>query len=423
MEIERLEELTEAREAERLEMERQAEALEKAKEASIDFTTNLLTSLTGIETGHALDPLKEHLETALGDAFTSFMPTGTEGMWAFDAFERIKQLYDEAVIDLEGTEKAADKWLGVEDGDYSMLGDAYQAADISKQLLDAGKEFDLLMKSGLSEWQTVELLGDEEIDKINDMVARAATLGVTIPESMRPILAAMADAGDLAVDFDSIEFGSGLTEPMDALVIALSSLIDELGGELPEALRTYIDSFTQNAGEAIQEDIIDPLSKKDLPPPAIPLEPVIEPDAMDAVVDDIAIMTGPSEGMEEVWRANTDMITGTSLEQWDMFFTDRVSRDMDALAAENNNFAVSAEARSGMFEAELLTQENAMSDWVDRINALLDNIQDRTVNVNVNYNDPGNPNTGGNQGQNNFSGETNDLLSDIRSSLLRQERT
>ena len=316
-EIERLEELAEAREAERLE-------IEKATDSINNFTTNLLQDLTGINE-HPLEGLRENFET----------------LGKMDIFENLKSLYDDAVIDVEGTKDAAGRWFdtGKEDDNFTMLGKAFKAAELSESLQAAASDFTLLLKSGMSEARLIKLIDKDGIKDINEMVENASKLGVTVPESMRPILEAMDKAGTLTTDFENIEFGSGLTEPMDALVVALGSLIDELGGELPEALRTYLSSFETET--------------EDIPPIEVPVEP-------------------------DLWSVNdiTDKIKDEEIPP--IIIPTDVGLE-DATVQLHNFYDSQLEKHA----STLTTQEGQTQIYVERTNELMDGLLDKDIKLRI----------------------------------------
>jgi TP901 family phage tail tape measure protein len=72
-------------------------------------------------------------------------------------------------------------------------------------------------------------------DEIQEIVNKALTLGLTLPESMKPVLQSMIDAGLLTDQFgnamtslDGIDFAPTLMSKIDELITALSKLIDQM---------------------------------------------------------------------------------------------------------------------------------------------------------------------------------------------------
>lgn len=144
------------------------------------------------------------------------------------------------------TEEAAAALLGVADDGVPALDDIRAAAERYGLTLDqlGGKvkqlEINEIAAQLAADFKTLSASGaDVNVilnamkDQVQKVVTQALTLGLTIPESMRPLIQAMIDAGLLTdqfgtklVDTSGIQFAKPLTEKFDELIEKIGQLID-----------------------------------------------------------------------------------------------------------------------------------------------------------------------------------------------------
>lgn len=144
------------------------------------------------------------------------------------------------------TEEAAAALLGVADDGVPALDDVRAAAERYGLTLDqlGGKvkqlEINEIASQLAADFKTLTASGaDVNVvlnamkDQVQKVVTSALTLGLTIPESMKPLIQAMIDAGLLTdqfgtklVDTSGIQFAKPLSEKFDELIEKIGQLID-----------------------------------------------------------------------------------------------------------------------------------------------------------------------------------------------------
>jgi hypothetical protein len=111
------------------------------------------------------------------------------------------------------------------------LGPKVQQLRISETAAQIVKDFDLLIGAGAD--VGVVMVGMQE--KVQGLVTSALTLGLALPESMRPLIEKMIEAGLLTDQFggklqdaSSIQFAKPITDAIEDLVRALNALVDKM---------------------------------------------------------------------------------------------------------------------------------------------------------------------------------------------------
>lgn len=102
-----------------------------------------------------------------------------------------------------------------------------------------GSDFEFLIQNGVD----LNAVLDGMKDKANEFVANSEKFGTVIPENMRPLLQALANAGELVdingqklTDLSNLNFGPKLESPFDKIATILEQIRDLLSKALPGAI-------------------------------------------------------------------------------------------------------------------------------------------------------------------------------------------
>jgi hypothetical protein len=175
----------------------------------------------------------------------------------------------ETLIKMGGlTDAAARAMLGLDATSGPSLADIKAAADrygltldqlgpkiTQLQITDTAKQivadFDLLMLAG-ADVNTV-MVGMQA--SVQDMVTKALKLGLELPESMKPLIQSMIDAGLLTDesgtklgDLSKLTFAADLTKMFDQLILKLDELISKITDGLGGALANVPAGFDNLTG-------------------------------------------------------------------------------------------------------------------------------------------------------------------------------
>lgn len=146
------------------------------------------------------------------------------------------QLTDELAAKLLGVaspvpwqemEAAAERW-GIQ---VDQLGVKFEQAKLDDAAQQLAKDWELLVDNGANVGSVIAGMSDE----VRDLVQKALQLGLTIPESMKPIVQAMLDAGQLVdANGDKLEglgdvkFATPLISETDRLIEKIDELISRI---------------------------------------------------------------------------------------------------------------------------------------------------------------------------------------------------
>lgn len=157
-------------------------------------------------------------------------------------------LADDGVPAFKDVEDAAKRY-GLEMDKLGPKVNQLRINDVAAQIV---KDWKLLQAAG-ADTNTV-LVGMQK--SVQDLVTDALRMGLKIPESMRPIIQAMIDAGLLTdqfgtklTDVGGLEFEQPITAAIDKLLAKLDELIDHLSGVGNEAIRARGE--LEKVGQAI----------------------------------------------------------------------------------------------------------------------------------------------------------------------------
>lgn len=138
-------------------------------------------------------------------------------------------LKDESLPDFKAMEEAAKKY-GIELGD---LGPKFQQAKLNDLFKGLLSDFTLLREGGANMAVVIEKMGPQ----VNDAVQQAIKFGTEIPASMRPMIEAMASAGQLVgengeklTDLGALKWATPIEESMKELVRLFKELITQMMG-------------------------------------------------------------------------------------------------------------------------------------------------------------------------------------------------
>lgn len=125
---------------------------------------------------------------------------------------------------------AAEAW-GIS---VDKLGLAFQQAKLSEEGEKVAAQFEAMKKVGTDVNTIMSSMSSEMTTSINDMIGKALKLGLTIPESMKPLLQAMVDAGKLTDengeklgDLSRVQFAKDLNSQIEDLIGKMGELIDK----------------------------------------------------------------------------------------------------------------------------------------------------------------------------------------------------
>ena len=122
----------------------------------------------------------------------------------------------------------------------ALLGAAYAQARVDDEGRQMAQAWNNLVGHGVKVRIAIAGMKDEA----QDFVKQALTMGTKLPRSMEPMLRSMVHMGALTdengerlEDLSRIRFSDALEQQIDALVNAMWSLVEQLGGNIPEAVR------------------------------------------------------------------------------------------------------------------------------------------------------------------------------------------
>lgn len=161
------------------------------------------------------------------------------------------------------TDENAAKMLGFADASMPALEDIRAAADrYGISLDDLGSkvqqlEINDVARQLVSDWNVLSKSADDlgvifdgMGDKVQDLVDDAIRYGLELPASMRPMIEAFIEAGELTdefgnkiTDINQLTFAPDLPKMVDELVKALYALVAVMGGEVPAAATNASDAI------------------------------------------------------------------------------------------------------------------------------------------------------------------------------------
>jgi hypothetical protein len=119
------------------------------------------------------------------------------------------------------------------------LGTKFQQAKIDDAAKQLAADWKLLADNGAD----INAVMGGMKDEVNALIGKALTLGLTIPESMKPLITAMFDAGVLVdengkklEDLGRVNFAPDILSDFDLLILKIDELIDKLTDGLYPAL-------------------------------------------------------------------------------------------------------------------------------------------------------------------------------------------
>lgn len=146
--------------------------------------------------------------------------------------------------------QSAAEYLGV---DISQLGDKFNAAKWSSIIADAGDKFTLLRDNGADAAAIIAGIDTNTNgvrDAIDGLVSSSLRFGTEIPANARPMIEALARAGELTdengdklTDLTKLTFGKDVSEQFQTVIDKIGLLIDRLSG--PNGLYTVINGIPQ----------------------------------------------------------------------------------------------------------------------------------------------------------------------------------
>jgi hypothetical protein len=166
------------------------------------------------------------------------------------------QPYIQELIKVGGlTEEAARKMLGLADPapwkdmqaaaekygiSVDALGKQFEQSKLDDAFKEIAKDFELLTKNGADVGGVVAGMTDE----VKELVKQALKMGLSIPESMKPLIEMMAKNGDLIdengdkfEDVSKIKWTKDIQSDTEKLIAKLDELIDRLTTGIPNAIK------------------------------------------------------------------------------------------------------------------------------------------------------------------------------------------
>jgi hypothetical protein len=153
------------------------------------------------------------------------------------------------------TDEAARKMLGLADPapwkdmqaaaekygiSVDALGKQFEQSKLDDAFKEISKDFELLTKNGADVGAVVAGMTDE----VKKLVVQALKMGLSIPESMKPMIEMMARNGDLIdengdkfEDVSKIKWTKDIQSDTERLIAKLDELIDRLTSGIPDAIR------------------------------------------------------------------------------------------------------------------------------------------------------------------------------------------
>lgn len=200
--------------------DRAAEAAARVRELTAEGVQGLRDLTAEAERTGQLLP--EHLEP--------YLETLREaGKLTQEDQDLLMQMADEADIDFEAMESAANKY-GIE---LSKLGPKFDDAKMHKAARVLAEDWEVLTSGGADVSAVIDGMGGS----VQDLVTDALKAGKDIPENLKPIIEAMIEQGKLVdengvafTDMGEIDFATPIEARFSALVDKISELIDKLAG-------------------------------------------------------------------------------------------------------------------------------------------------------------------------------------------------
>lgn len=191
----------------------------------------------GVDVGKILKGMSGDLNRLIIDAVQTGRKVPAAMRPILEQLVRTKQLSEEAARALLGLAESggpafedvmeAAQRYGIE---LDALGPKIRQLQVTDLALQIVKDFNLLVDAGGDVNGILEGMKDE----VQEVVTSALKLGLTLPESMRPIIEAMIRAGLLTdqfgtklTDTSQLQFAKPLTDKIDELIEAIKELIDE----------------------------------------------------------------------------------------------------------------------------------------------------------------------------------------------------
>ena len=215
--------------------------------------------------------LKETVNTQLGSIFDQAVGIGFRLPETLQPYmDRLKELGllseenaallslmgDTAQIDYQRMEEAAGRY-GIS---VDKLGQGFNNAKISASVAQILEDYDLLTRGGAEPSAVLEGMADE----ISEVANRARSLGISMPENMRPILQALADKGLLLdangkkiENLNGMTFGDPIKVGLDRIIQLLETFLEKLGIQLPKAASTgatEVEANMRRAGQSIEDN-------------------------------------------------------------------------------------------------------------------------------------------------------------------------
>src|SRR5690606_21437933 len=120
-----------------------------------------------------------------------------------------------------------------------QLGKKFDQAKLDEQARQIADDFKLLAENG----GNVGHIMAEMKDEVQELISKALELGLTIPESMRPLIEGLIEGGmlvdengDKLEDLSRLEFAEPLKNQTDELIEKIGELVDALRGGLYPAI-------------------------------------------------------------------------------------------------------------------------------------------------------------------------------------------
>lgn len=204
-------------------------------------TQTLITDLYNLRSaGFSVEQITAGMAEELNNLIATSIETGQQIPIAFaPLLEQLVlsgQLSDELAAKLLGVaspvpwqemEAAAEKY-GIS---IDALGKKFEQAKLDDSARELADDWQLLVDGGADVNGVIAGMTDE----VQDLITKALQLGLTIPESMRPVVEAMAEAGELTdengdklEDLSRIEWAPDVLSDFDQLILKIDELIDKI---------------------------------------------------------------------------------------------------------------------------------------------------------------------------------------------------
>ena len=174
----------------------------------------------------------------------------------------LMQMADEADIDFEAMESAANKY-GIE---LSKLGPKFDDAKMHKAARVLAKDWEVLTQGGADVGAVIDGMGGS----VQDLVTDALNAGRDIPENLKPIIETMIEQGKLTdengekfTEIGQLDFATPIEQRFSALITKIGELIDKLAG--PENSATAAVGDLTNDLNNIPDPTVDIRFNYDIP--------------------------------------------------------------------------------------------------------------------------------------------------------------